>query len=154
VLVGVVDDGVEYTHSEFQGAYRTDIDEDYGGGDSDAAPGSGDSHGTAVAGLIGARNDGVGTVGVAFGSGLTGYRIFGGTVTDSEYRDVYRHHSDGVDIFSNSWGYNGVFHDDFDGNNFAAAGLGINEAVAQGRDGLGSVILFAAGNDRQARKWY
>lgn len=135
MLVGVVDDGVEYTHSEFQGAYRTDIDEDYGGGDSDAAPGSGDSHGTAVAGLI-------------------GYRIFGGTVTDSEYRDVYRHHSDGVDIFSNSWGYNGVFCDDFDGNNFAAAGLGINEAVAQGRDGLGSVILFAAGNDRQARKWY
>jgi subtilisin family serine protease len=148
VLVGVVDDGVEYTHSEFQGAYRTDIDYDYGGNDSDAAPGSGDSHGTAVAGLIGARNDGQGTVGVAFDSDLTGYRIFGGTVVDSEYFDVFRHHRDGVDIFSNSWGYNGFFYDDFDGQ-FLAAGGGIREAAAQGRDGLGSVVLFAAGNDRQ-----
>ena len=148
VLVGVVDDGVEYTHPEFQGAYRADIDYDYGGNDSDGAPGSGDSHGTAVAGLIGARNDGAGTVGVAFDSDLTSYRIFGGTVTTSEFGAVYRHHTDGVDIFSNSWGYNGFFYDDFDGG-FAAAGAGVNDAVTYGRDGLGSIILFAAGNDRQ-----
>ncbi|MDA0704898.1 MAG: tandem-95 repeat protein, partial [Proteobacteria bacterium] len=80
---------------------------------------------------------------------ITSYRVFGGTVTTSEFGEVYRHHTDGVDIFSNSWGYNGFFYDDFDSNGFAAAGSGVNEAVAQGRDGLGSVILFAAGNDRQ-----
>ncbi|MBT5415686.1 MAG: tandem-95 repeat protein, partial [Rhodospirillaceae bacterium] len=148
VLVGVVDDGVEYSHSEFLGAYRGDVDYDYGGNDADAAPGSGDSHGTAVAGLIGARADGQGTIGVAFESDLTSYRIFGGTVTTGEYAAVYRHYSDGVDIFSNSWGYNGFFYDDFDGG-FSAAGAGVNDSVAHGRDGLGSVILFAAGNDRQ-----
>ena len=148
VRVGVVDDGVEYTHLDLDGNYVSDLQFDYGSNDTDPFPGSGDFHGTAVAGLIAAENDGVGAVGVAFDASITGMRIFGGAVTESEFADVYNRHATGLDVSNNSWGYNGFFFDNLDGPNFDAVDTAIDNAVTNGRDGLGSVLLWAAGNDR------
>lgn len=148
IRVGVVDDGVEYTHHDLDANYDPSLQYDYGSNDTNPFPGTSDFHGTAVAGLIAAENDGVGAVGVAFGASVTGLRIFGGTVTEAEFADVYNRHAQGFDVSNNSWGYNGFFYDNLDGPNFDAVGAAIENAVTNGRDGLGSVLLWAAGNDR------
>ena len=150
VRVGVVDDGVEYTHPDLLGTYDTTTDWDPASNDSNAFPGSSDRHGTAVAGLIGADNDnGLGGVGVAYDSTLTGYRIFGGSVTFSEFKAIFdRHVSDNLDLSNNSWTFTGQFADNFLVSGFSSIGAGIDNAVTNGRGGLGSVILFAAGNGR------
>ena len=150
VRVGVVDDGVEYTHEDLLGTYDTTTDWDPASNDSNAFPGSSDRHGTAVAGLIGADNDnGLGGVGVAYDSTLTGYRIFGGSVTFSEFKAIFdRHVSDNLDLSNNSWTFTGQFADNFLVSGFSSIGAGIDNAVTNGRGGLGSVILFAAGNGR------
>ncbi len=147
VVVGVVDDGVQYTHPDLDGNYDTALDYDYGGNDSDAAPGASDYHGTAVGGLIAAERDGTGTVGVAYDATITGFRIFGGTVTNAELADAFLSHV-GLDASNNSWGYGGYLYDDFDSPAFSGVGAAIDTAVTAGRDGLGNVILFAAGNSR------
>ena len=66
VLVAVVDDGVEHSHPDLAANYDTSIDVDYGGNDDDAFPSGDNAHGTAVAGLIAADDNGLGGVGVAF----------------------------------------------------------------------------------------
>ncbi|MGO3130194.1 MAG: autotransporter domain-containing protein [Alcaligenes sp.] len=73
VTVGILDLGIAAAHPEFTGAllggfdFNTNTPYTNGQGvDSDEAPG----HGTHVAGIIGARRDGVGMHGVAFNSSL------------------------------------------------------------------------------------
>ena len=85
---------------------------------------------------------------MAFDASVTAFRIFGGTVTEAEYADVYNRHATELDVSNNSWGYNGFFFDDLDGVNFDSVGLAIENAAANGRGGLGTVMLWAAGNDR------
>ncbi len=147
VRVGVIDDGVEFTHTDLNDNYNSAGQFDYGGNDSNPFPGTSDFHGTAVAGLIAAEQNGTGVVGGAFEASITGFRIFGGTVTESEFADVFNRQVD-LDVANNSWGYNGYFFDDLDDSLFDSVGLAIENAVTNGRDGLGTVLLWAAGNDR------
>ena len=149
VRISVVDDGVEYTHEDLNDNYNELGGFDYAANDSDPFSELGDFHGTAVAGLIAAENNGVGAVGVAFGSTLTALRIFGGSLTVSEIADIYNSQvTGGFDISNNSWGYSGFFFDNLDGATFGGVGAAFENAVANGRDGLGTVLVFAAGNDR------
>ena len=148
IRVGVVDDGVQYTHHDLDDNYNTSGQFDYGGDDTDPFPTTSDPHGTAVAGLIAAENNGVGSVGVAFDASVTAFRIFGGSVTEAEFADVYDRHAIELDVSNNSWGFNGFFFDDLDGTDFDSVGLAIENAAANGRGGLGTVMLWAAGNDR------
>jgi subtilisin family serine protease len=153
IRVGVVDDGVQYTHPDLNDNYNFSGQEDYGSDDlsnpidSDPFPSSSDPHGTAVAGLIASENDGVGTVGVAFDASITAFRIFGGEVTPAEFADVYNRHAAELDVSNNSWGFDGFFFDNLDGF-YSEAGAAIENAAANGRGGLGTVMLWAAGNDR------
>ena len=148
VIVGVVDDGVEYTHQDLSANYDSSIDYDYGGNDSNAFPSGSAAHGTAVAGLIAADDNGVGGVGVAYDATLTGYKIFGGSVTFGEFQDLFYRRVNDVDISSNSWTFVGEFADNFQQSGWSLIDSGINNAVTNGRGGLGTVILFAAGNGR------
>lgn len=150
IRVGVVDDGVQYTHLDLDDNYNTSGQFDCGGNDSDPFPTASDPHGTAVAGLIVAENNDNGSVGVAFDASVTAFRIFGGAVTEAEYADVYNRHATELDVSNNSWGYNGFFFDDLDGSLFDDVGTAIENAAANGRGGLGTVMLWAAGNDRAA----
>jgi VCBS repeat-containing protein len=57
-------------------------------------------------------------------------------------------HQVNVDISNNSWGYGGYFGDNFSSPSFVGSAAAIQNAAANGRDGLGTVFVFAAGNDR------
>jgi subtilisin-like proprotein convertase family protein len=148
VRVGVVDDGVQYDHPDLAANYDPTGQYDYGGNDANPYPDASNSHGTAVAGLIAADDNGVGVVGAAFDSTVTGFRIFGGGVSESEFADVF-YRQGALDVTNNSWGYGGYFYDNLNGAQFDAVGAAIESAVTVGRDGLGTVLLWAAGNSRQ-----
>ena len=65
ITVAVYDDGVQYTHHDLNNNYDASQHITIGGSLHDPIPAaSADNHGTAVAGLIGAENNGSGTVGV------------------------------------------------------------------------------------------
>jgi subtilisin-like proprotein convertase family protein len=56
---------------------------------------------------------------------------------------------DEADVVTASCGVGRAFGDDFASPDFAEAGQALREAVASGRDGLGTIVVFAAGNARQ-----
>ncbi|MHC4165900.1 MAG: S8 family peptidase [Planctomycetota bacterium] len=63
VKVAVIDTGIDYTHEDLNGNYRGGYDFVFN--DDDPFDDSFDSHGTYVAGIIAAEDDGAGIVGVA-----------------------------------------------------------------------------------------
>lgn len=146
VVVGVIDDGFDYLHYDLDDNYDTTID--YDSIDQDFIPFGDiyeDSHGTSVAGIIAAEANGVGSVGVAFNATIAGIRAIPGsmyTAADALWRAV------NFDVVNNSWGFGSKFFlDNF--YNVPEAGQAIVNAVANGRNGLGTAIVFAAGNDRE-----
>ncbi len=150
IKVGIVDDGFSYTHRDFDGNYRTDLDYDARNKDNDAYSSSpGDKHGTTVAGTIGAEwGNGYGGVGVAWGSNLVGFRMgYGSAGSTSQILDDFQRQGS-VDISNNSWGYSGFFTDNFGTAAFAPIGQAMADAAHFGRGGLGTTFVFAAGNDR------
>src|SRR6187200_2062268 len=78
VSVAVYDDGVDFTHSDLDDNYDASQHLVINGTTYSAMPTTG-FHGTAVAGLIAAENNGSGTVGVAYGSSITGVPILRST---------------------------------------------------------------------------
>ncbi len=151
VVVGIIDSGVQYTHPDLAANYDTTIDQDFLGGDFDPMPdnsSSNDAHGTAVAGVIAAADNGIGVVGVSPEATITGFRMgFGSEFTISQLDGALGRLRD-VDIGNNSWGFGGFFSDDFNSSFFATSAANIADAVSNGRGGLGTVITFSAGNSR------
>ncbi|PJK27360.1 S8 family serine peptidase, partial [Minwuia thermotolerans] len=148
VTVGIIDDGVSHTHADLAANYDTSIDNDSRGNDGDAMAEGSDAHGTAVAGIIAADDNGFGSVGVAFDATIAGFRMgFGADGTLGQITENLRLQTS-VDISNNSWGFGGFFSDNFKSSAFAPHATALEEAVATGRDGLGTVWVFAAGNSR------
>lgn len=154
-MVAVIDDGFQYTHHEISPNYRTDLDYDAGGGDNDPGPFyAGDNHGTSVIGTIIADDNGSGTVGVAFDAQAYGVRMdFGGGGTlDDTVAAFQRVITTGADVINNSWGYTQAFSDttkiNFAGQDFIDVVARFETLVDSGRGGLGTNIVFSAGNDR------
>ena len=91
VRVVVIDDGFDYFHVDLFPNYNVTTDWDFAEADSDPFGSSfgcsPDNHGTSVAGIIGADNNGIGTVGVAFDSTLIGFRAFA-SITDFFLQNV------------------------------------------------------------------
>lgn len=157
VVVAVVDQGVEYAHPDL--AANIDVSLSFSG-ISSAGDGqpimSTDNHGVPVAGIIAAQaNNGIGGVGVAPDATLASVYIpldsdlDPETIVDREdFVDAFRRAASSYDVVNNSWGHSGTFYDfNTPGNQSAAQAL--TDAVTNGRDGKGSIILFAAGNDRE-----
>ena len=156
IIVGVIDDGLLYTHPDFAGNANTTIHYDYRDGDADPKPegtagvnaqGSpnADSHGTATAGVIAARgNNGIGAAGVAFEASLVGLRLIGGTAGDAQEGASLAHSNQVIHIYNNSWGPN----DD----GFVKGGAGtlalaaLQNGVNTGRGGKGNIYVWAGGN--------
>ncbi len=63
VKVAILDTGIDYTHEDLNGNYRGGYDFVFN--DNDPYDDSFDSHGTHVAGIVAAEDDGVGIIGVA-----------------------------------------------------------------------------------------
>ena len=149
VLIGVVDTAMQNTHPDLAGAINAGASYDAWQGDFNPFPPNGsENHATAVAGTIVAQPDnGIGVAGVAPDAEVASFRMSFGSGTQSQIADNMWRQVD-VDISNNSWGYNGYFYDNFESATFASAAAGIENAVMNGRDGLGTVIIFAAGNSR------
>lgn len=156
VLVAVFDEGIDYTHSDLSANYRTDLDFDTSGGnDNDAMAEGSDRHGTAVAGVIVADDNGTGQVGVAFDAEFFGIRRDFGSSSFTDTVEGFEHAlSAGADIMNNSWGASAIFSDhptrDYFGNDTTEVIDAIIDLVNLGRGGLGTSIVFSAGNARGA----
>lgn len=154
VRVGVLDDGFNYNHSELSNNYRTDLDFDVLGNDADSLNDSGDNHGTFVSQVIGADDNGTANVGVAFDADLVGIRRgFGSESSTQDTLDAFQYALDtDFDIINNSWGITAAFGDN---KNINFTGTDTNDVINKfedlvefGRDGLGTNIIFSAGNSR------
>ena len=149
VVIGVVDDGLQYTHPDLAPAYRADLSYDFNGNDADPLPSTGDDHGTAAAGVAAARgNNGIGVSGAAPGASLAGIRLISAVTTDQQEANGLTYKPQDIDIYSNSWGPND------DGATLEGPGsltrAAMGNAVQTGRGGLGSIYVWAAGNGLDA----
>lgn len=145
ITVAVIDDGIAAGHEDLGGRVTLGYDE-FGNNTSPCSdcaysPFGNDSHGTSAAGIIGAeQNNGLGVSGVAPAVNLMAVRIFRNDQSASACQigdgiDFAWHF--GADVISNSWG--GGSPDNCITN-------AINAAATSGRSGLGSLVVFAAGN--------
>ncbi len=141
VLVSVVDTGVDADHPDLRVTCGYNYIEDT----SDCYPADGNAHGTAAAGIIAAIGDnGVGVAGVAYDADIYGIRLVGGSTTSSDLYEAFTSSADaGAAVINNSWGFGEGC------SNYVLTGT-MQRAFAYadqlGRDGLGTVIVFSAGN--------
>ncbi|MEL6235002.1 MAG: S8 family serine peptidase, partial [Pseudomonadota bacterium] len=145
VEVVAIDRGFDFFHQDFDN-YRTDLDWDLENNDSVALPdpGENDRHGTPVLGLIGAAQDGDGTVGIAFGADIIGYKTDWGRAEIAD--GIERASDNGHDIVNMSyWNGTNMFSPTEQNVGLVDA---IRDAAADGRGGLGLVMVKSAGNGR------
>jgi subtilisin-like proprotein convertase family protein len=137
VTVGVVDAGIAADHPDLVANV-----------DPSSAPPQSDTgrmatHGTNVAGIIAAAANDLGGVGVAPAATVVGRSLFGsGTLPQIEAIAAQA----GVDVSNHSWGIDRPFADNFRQADWQALGTAIAQAAEQGRNGLGTVWVVAAGN--------
>ncbi len=147
IRVAVIDDAVEVTHNDLfpnivaGGSYNY---RSYGFGSAYPMPcDTADTHGTAVAGVIAARDgNGIGVSGVAPRASLVGLNAIA-TGEDQHLLHALTHDNDKNHIYNNSWGAQD------DGHFYSAPTwmrTTLTEALKSGRQGLGSIFVFAAGN--------
>ena len=140
VKIAVVDDGMDHYHEDMAANVNTDLNHDYtGNGD---VRGSFQHHGTAVAGLIAARDNDIGVRGVAPRATIYGYNLLTGPISLNQLDAMSR--NPGVTaISSNSWG--GV--DDPGLVQVTALWEAVvKTGVEKGYGGKGTFYVWAAGN--------
>ncbi|TCT05489.1 S8 family serine peptidase [Aquabacter spiritensis] len=142
VLVGIEDGGFQVEHPDLAPNYVADKSYNL---DTNALGPAVDAHGTSTMGLIAAAENGIGGVGVAFGAQAIGYSSSDARLPSNFITAVAHMLLDGVDVSSNSWGGPDIHH--FRDERLAYANAVLSLAQ-MGRDGLGTVTLFAGGNDR------
>lgn len=149
VKVGVYDDAVQHTHPDLNQNYDATPHFSYDGVVQDPLPVGSRNHGTSVAGIIAGEDNGIGGVGVAFHAMLTAVPIFSlGAVDLAAYRGEAMAYMATFDIVSHSWGL-GPFAAGPADPQYAAIREGVAHAAETGREGLGTVVVAAAGNRRQ-----
>jgi subtilisin-like proprotein convertase family protein len=161
IHVGVFDTGIEITHPSLAGAYDPTRRVIINGTPLDGLPNelAPSAHGTAVVGLIdAAANDGLGGLGVAWGSTFTSVDMLDPDSPAHLYlapqADVYAafHQTANFDITNHSWGFDVSTAYLPSSRLYGTGGFaGINTeygyASASGRGGLGAIIVQGIGND-------
>ncbi|MGQ9504528.1 MAG: GEVED domain-containing protein [Thermogutta sp.] len=152
VIIGIVDDGIDTLHPDLVANYRADLSYDYFANDNDPQHEVtfDTGHGTAVAGVAAAvGNNTTGVTGVAFDAQIAAIRLISGATTDLQESQALSHQSDLISIYNNSWGPVGPRDIGF--SMFAGPGpltlAAIRQGVTTGRNGLGNIYVFSAGND-------
>ncbi|MBK4732617.1 S8 family serine peptidase [Oxynema sp. CENA135] len=114
-------------------------------------------HGTSVAGIALPEENGEGLVGVSPKAGFAGLRLIGNTdavnptydsegwliasaLFDGTSASTEENRNHGIDIFNNSWGPQYM-------REIPLALSAIERGSQEGRDGLGNIYVFSAGND-------
>ena len=161
IAVGIFDDGVQTSHFDLQANYAVNREVIIAGQRlSGAATQSTSRHGTAVAGLIAASANGLDSIGLAYGASITGINIFdslGSTFINSGNATVLAnfynaiHQSTNFDVINNSWGTKPSFSFAQNSTNEGGFAETIEDEYVfianAGRNGLGTIIAQAAGND-------
>jgi subtilisin family serine protease len=150
VKVAVIDLGVDLNHPDLQANLLPGFDAT--GYNSGGGPQYDEynAHGTEVAGIIGSIQNDIGAIGVAYNAHIIPIRL-GINYLDPLSNQTYINTSDswisncfnfavtnGADIISNSWG---------GGSPSAQIDAAIDSAVIKGRNRMGTIVLFAAGNN-------
>ncbi|KAJ8260792.1 hypothetical protein COCON_G00165150 [Conger conger] len=149
VVITVLDDGLEWNHTDIYPNYDPAASYDFNDNDPDPFPRydstNENKHGTRCAGEIAmqADNNKCG-VGVAYNSKVGGIRMLDGIVTDAIEASSIGFSPDHVDIYSASWGPND------DGKTVEGPGRLAQKAfeygIQKGRGGKGSIFVWASGN--------
>lgn len=149
VVLSVLDDGLESNHSDIYDNYDPYASYDLNDKDNDPFPRydptDENKHGTRCAGEIAMMaNNGVCGVGIAFNSKIGGVRMLDGPVTDRLEAQAINFNMSYVDIYSASWGPNddGVTVE----GPGTMAGMALEKGATQGRNGKGSLLVWASGN--------
>ena len=145
VVIGVVDDGLEWDHDDLKTNYESTLDYDYCNYDGNPEPAGWDAHGTAAAGVAAATgNNSIGVSGAAPDASLAGLMLIACGNSDSDEANALSHLNDDIDIYSNSWGPSD------NGQTLSGPGplmiAAFEDDAYNGRNGLGNVITWAAGN--------
>ncbi|XP_063426103.1 neuroendocrine convertase 2-like [Mytilus trossulus] len=145
ITIAVLDDGLQTDHPDLAANIDTDNDKDFYDYDDDPRHEGGNSHGTECSGLIGAvKDNNICVVGVAFSCTLIGIRILGDrSLLDSDEAQALNHFISKIDIYSNSWGPGELTGFEEPGPITKAA---LQNGVTNGRNGKGSIYIWAAGN--------
>ena len=153
VLIGMVDDGLEFRHPEIFTNYDAAHSWNYnggGGGDRDPSPrGNTQGHGTSAAGVaVGVQYNGHCGQGAAPLAKVAGLRLIAEPVSDLDESDALSKFASVIDIYSNSWGPVDS------GKGMEGPGRITRTVFAQfagggrGREGKGSIFVWASGNGR------
>ncbi len=145
VVIGVVDDGLEFAHPDLVARYLAAASFDFNDNDPDPTPTANQPHGTSVAGVAAASgNNALGVSGAAPAAQLAGLRLLAAPVTDAQEAAALTYANQAVAIYNNSWG------PDDDGLRLEGPGTltraALSNAVQGGRAGHGNVYVWAAGN--------
>jgi kexin len=144
-ISAVIDDGLDFNSDDLKDNFFAPGSWDFNDPGPDPLPRLfDDKHGTRCSGEIAAVRNNICGVGMAYDSQVAGIRILSKPITDEDEAVAINYHYQENDIYSCSWG------PPDDGQTMEAPGLLIQRAmvngVQNGRDGLGSVFVFAAGN--------
>ena len=146
VHTAIYDTGIDKNHADLKSGYDASLELIVNGTRAD--PSLGDvTHGTAVAGLIVGQANGIGGVGVSYGSTLTAVNIFTGVAGKNMVEAVKQMAK--FDTVNNSWNWGTAKYADNSskqgsfGDQFVNALAG---AAENGRGTLGTIIVNSAGN--------
>jgi kexin len=145
VTACIVDDGLDMDSNDLKDNFFAEGSYDFNDHQDLPVPKlSDDRHGTRCAGEVAAGRNDVCGVGLAYDSKISGVRILSGDITDMDESLAINYKMDKNDIYSCSWG------PPDDGRTMQAPGILIEKAmvtaIQQGREGKGSIYVFAAGN--------
>ncbi len=151
INIAVVDDGMDWAHEDLIDNVDASLNHDYSG--------EGDihyryaHHGTAVAGLIAARDNDIGVRGVAPRATIYGYNLLRGlalaetmNVETARIADAAGRNAEITSISNNSWGFT-----DRGAPRLPSAlwEYAVENSASTGNDGKGVLYVWAAGNGHQ-----
>lgn len=144
-ISAVIDDGLDMYSDDLKDNYFAFGSWDFNDGTDEPRPRlSDDKHGTRCAGEIAAVKNNVCGVGMAYDSQVAGIRILSKPISDEDEAVALNYKYQDNQIYSCSWG------PPDDGKTMDAPGILIRRAmvngIQNGRQGYGSVFVFAAGN--------
>ncbi|MFI3156939.1 MAG: S8 family serine peptidase, partial [Methylococcaceae bacterium] len=133
----------DYRHSDL----TQNVDTSFLANSTDIPPSDFSNHATAVAGVMVAARNGEGVVGVAYDAKLSGYSL--GTEEYFANPDHIPDYSQ-FDVVNNSWQSKNFFALDFYLNDTTQTRFMnvVTDAITNGRGGLGTIMVFAGGNER------
>lgn len=145
VVTAFVDDGLDYESEDLADNFWEPGSHDFNDHETLPYPKLfDDHHGTRCAGQVGAVKNNVCGVGIAYDSKVAGIRILSGPISDVDEAAALNYNYHNTSIYSCSWG------PPDDGKSMESPSYLIERAILNGiqngRDGRGSIFVFASGN--------